>query len=708
MPRDYARDFINTREHKVVTLPDSILNQRSDAMLDKVQAYRIVARIGSTTGDSSGVPPACFFVSAIQALRGDPSERVLILAGRQTEHIVSEVVAMLGSQPFKEEAALHGGAEVKEDGDNPAHLEHTLLSALRVIWGDPTSPLPQPPLRIVPRGEYAYTAPRRRRSYEVVWTWCNAVGKLNESANVCPRLPSDTTDFEVQARASNVLSRVRAESLRKPSLESPEDDGGMRMNRSMTASNDGGRTCRRLLSVRTTWSTDRWHSLAGLTSKQTDRRRSELKRGEWVLDNVCVGYSTPNLARRSDRYNILAQVHATTRQLLWPIPWPDMYAEYTPGWLRLDSQTMDHFLTPLVNASLPFSPLSRCSWVDPGRAAFITQLTMDNLYHALIHALPVREMYARVRRELEVDGGDVHVLPHFTQYWPGSTWASSAPRSFNRSVGWRLLIRSLGKTKAEWDEIAIQAERLTAPGRCNCYRRLYGGHSAFMPPPTMSGTALLQRVADFGGALASSVGVTPVQRRVLFQVRRNGVRQMMNELEVRNAVAADPLLANTVMFTVMEHLPVMEQYALVSSSMALAGMHGMGLAWTMLLPSAASGKSSTLEITGEWKSFGRTDYYALSVANNVHYVRLRQPNWPGCLCRGCNYRTCGNVTAVVSDVLTTLRYQVNRFDHPGEGGGCARHPPVGLSLFGGLTVMGLPCPTLIPKSRARNGDRRKR
>lgn len=58
-------------------------------------------------------------------------------------------------------------------------------------------------------------------------------------------------------------------------------------------------------------------------------------------------------------------------------------------------------------------------------------------------------------------------------------------------------------------------------------------------------------------------------------------------------------------------------------------MHGMGLAWTMLLASEAGGKSSCLEITGQWKLSNRLkkrqwklsnrlDYYSLSRANGVH------------------------------------------------------------------------------------------
>ena len=112
-------------------------------------------------------------------------------------------------------------------------------------------------------------------------------------------------------------------------------------------------------------------------------------------------------------------------------------------------------------------------------------------------------------------------------------------------------------------------------------------------------------------------------------------------------------------------------------------MHGMGLAWTMLLPQSATGRTSCLEIVGEWSKFGRLDYYSLSITNDVHFIRLVQPNWPGCLmfleaCGSpgkkarCNYRSCGNVTANVDDVMQVLHYMVQRFDRPGQAGGCVK------------------------------------
>ena len=101
--------------------------------------------------------------------------------------------------------------------------------------------------------------------------------------------------------------------------------------------------------------------------------------------------------------------------------------------------------------------------------------------------------------------------------------------------------------------------------------------------PHLAAAQTIPRVASFRASLAASLG-HPVEpkRRILFQLRRGGARHIVNEAEFRSSIEEDPMLRGRVRFAVMEHLPVMEQYALVASSFSLAGVHGMGLAWTML------------------------------------------------------------------------------------------------------------------------------
>ena len=592
------------------------MNKAGGAQHNREHAYRTVVRIGSAQGS---LPPVCFFTTAIRVLIGDPGERVLMLVEGDVgwglaRSIVEELTKLQPSGTTTEpwfnakdikpwyNASQALAIRFTDDSERQPAILGALRLASRVVWFDAATT----PLSTVPR----------RKPFEVVWTWCPGRRReANDEGRGCPRLSTSVTDFHVQGRA------------RAAAATSADDKG---------ASN-----CSRLVTARSSWSDTKWHDLSYLVPPV----RAEFLRGEWMHENVCLGYSGPSPSRGSQRWSILAQAHGPSRQVMWPLPWPDMYAEYIPGWLRLDSATADHYLTNMVNMSdaAPHAPLRQCTWHDEKTSAFLTEVTMDNLYHALIHAVPVRELFERLRPSMEAGGGKVHILPHYTQYWP---------KNFTRSVGWQILARSLGVSSADFPSIAAHAQALTSLGGCNCYRRMYGGHSKFMPPPFMKPE---RRVADFRAALSASVGPMPAQRRILFQLRHNGVRQMINEAEVVAGVSADPVVGKLVKFVVMESLTVLEQYALISTSRGLAGMHGMGLAWAMLLASEAGGKASCLEITGMWSKFNRLDYVSMSKANGVQYLRLSMPNAPECIhCHRCSYRTCGNVTANVTNLIGKL------------------------------------------------------
>ena len=625
----------------------SIVNRLGGARFNREQPYRTVLRIAATS--NATLPPACFFTLAARNLRGDPTERLLILTdGTASWNLARDVVSTLRTihseaikPPISEKwqypmpyadnlewwnssvaAVVSLDESVPEQGQV---LSSVLRSASRVVWGDPGARMPSiHPLMPLPR----------RRPYEIVWTWCAVGGaaRRRTSGNEgkydagCEPLPANVTDFEVQAR-------VRAGN--GGSHHEPNTD----------------RRCARALVVRSTWTMwngkSWWHDIASILSPRSDQVRHELgmKRGEWMLDDVCVGYSGYRPGGSSDRWNQLAQVQPGSRQILWPMPWQDLYAEYTPGPLRLDSETEDHYLTKRLMINLSTSPLRQCTWHNESTVAFMTELTMDNLYHALIHAVPAREFFERLLATGHLNWNGLHLLPHYIQYWP---------KDFQKSVGWQILARSFGVSADNFPGVAAQANALTAHEGCHCYRRIFGGHGAFMPPPYMKPG---QRVVQFRAALTASIRQPPPERRILFQLRRNGVRQMVNVDEVTTAIRSDPEVGALVRFVVMEELSVIQQYSLISSSRALAGMHGMGLAWSMLLSSeAAVGKSSCLEITGTWAKFNRLDYFSMSKANGVHYMRLSQPNAPECVhCRRCSYRTCGNITANASQIVDKLK-----------------------------------------------------
>lgn len=603
------------------------INPHAGARRNQPAAYRVVVRIGSGHGNP---PPICFFSEAVRNMRADETERVLILAEDDTWDLASQIVASLRSKDdtskdwFNSSTAL--AVRFADETERLKALRGALRLATRIVWSDPAKAVSLAP---------------PREPFEIVWTWCPGRRRDANDEQSCPRLPLSVSDFHVQARGR--MARHDGSQLLHNS-ESP----------SSAASSEGGvRRCGRLLSVRSTWTWSQWHDLASLLpSAEFARRRDNFSRGEWMLENVCLGYSGAQPTKGSQRWNILAQAHGPSRQLLWPLPWPDLYAEYIPGWLRLDSETADHWLTNMVNMSetAPHAPLRRCTWHDDATAGFLTEITMDNLYHALVHAVPTREFFLRVRDGFEA-GHAIHTIPHYTQYWP---------KNFTRSVGWQILMRSLGVSATAFPSVAAHAQELTAFGNCNCYRRMYGGHDRWMPPPYMK---QYWRVSDFRSALSASVGRLPAQRRVLFQLRRNGVRQMINAEEVVARVHADPVVGSLVQFVVMEDHPVMKQYELISTSRALVGMHGMGLAWSMLLASDAGGRASCLEILGTWAKFNRLDYLSMSRANGVHYLQVRMPNAPECVhCHRCSYRTCGNVTANITTLVDKLRYMVTLWD----------------------------------------------
>ena len=543
-------------------------------------------------------------------MRSDPSERAYILVNEDGEKA----------------AATFFGAHVSDVAtqlvvfqDDSQLLEHVQANASRLVWADQSVRLP-----------------KQRRPYEVVWSWCNG----NQSE--CAMQPQTLVDFEVQAH------------LRVPGHEELRPG---RDERPASMLHDA-RSCVRALSVRSKWTRLQWVAMPRLATSET--RQPQLLRGEWALEDACIAYR-PNEMQGphrpvTDRFAMLIQAHVAHQQLLWPQPWPDIFTEYAPGYTRLDmGANPGHTLpawttTKWMNREMPRP--DQCDWHN-STTAFLTQLTMDNLYHAFIHAVPTREYHAKLMPHLR--GKPLHILPHWMFYWP--------PEGIPY-IGWQMIARSLGVRDDEWPFTEKLANKQHAARACRCYRRIYGGHSSYMPPPHTPVGESRTRVAAFRQGISGSLGrpILP-QPQILFQLRR-GSRQIVNEAELRAAIEADAIVGKSVRFAVMEHLRVMDQYELVQSSMALAGVHGMGLAWTMLLNSTAGGTRTCLEILGQWPSFNRLDYYMLSQANGVYYLRLQQRSSPECVCKGCHYRACGNVTANATEILPVLQLMVKRWEDP--------------------------------------------
>ena len=565
------------------------------------KADRVVVRL---PGSGEDWPSVCFLVMALHALRADPEECVNFLVDQSGERAALDLLHTHASSfPSSNLTVLDSRFQL---------LQLHMQQAKRVVWADVRSNFP--------------TGGRRLRAFEYVWTWCT--GKCE------PLLPANKVEFEVQARPQ-LLHRA--------------------------TNNNGTRSsCARSLSVRSRWTRGEWVDHVP-TAWQRAEQRGALLRGEWVHDDVCLAYRhNDNPKIEVDRFNMIVQAQSSSRRLLYPLSWKDFYTEYDPAYSRLDHDLWPaHSLTSWTTwrfGSHQTPEPSNCTWHED-TTAFVAMSTMDNLYHALIHAVPIRESFKE--RLSSHNSKAVHVLPHYLMYWPRN----------GSYIGWQILMRGLGVTDAEWPLVKERARKLTMPHRCNCYKRMHFGHPSFMPPPFSPVGESIQRVTAFRQAIAASLGGPPLEpkRRILFQLRKRGEkgsRQISNVDEFQAAIEADPVLGSRVRFAVMEALPVMEQYALISQSYALAGVHGMGLAWTMLLPSDARGASSCLEILGMWPSFQRNDYYQLSKANGVYYLRMQQRSSRECICYGCHYRVCGNVTVNATEVAPVLKYMVRRWEEP--------------------------------------------
>ena len=622
------------------------MNERAGSRLNKKEPYRVVVIMSRANGTAT-LPPDCFFTAALRALRAAHNERVLVLADPGQDKQIARIVRQIGGTNKTAHVVTSPEADI---------VSGVLRGALRVVWG---SSMPMQPQLL------KFLLTRRRLPLEVVWSWCasrretSRLGGGLEAGN-CRMLPENLTDFEVHARW-----RGRAMRNADTAAEGLGVEGSAR--RLHARDEDGGHshhTCGGRLAIRTSWSGQQWHSPeAGLPLPQTEvELPSKLEPGEWMLENACVGLRH-NISGWH-RWYFLAQANAYNGQLLWPLPWRDVYAEYVPGVFRYDSETIGHWLTrsgkplPDEKVNLSSTPLSQCTWHPAHETGFLTMITMDNIFHALVHAVPLREYFKKLFGRY--DASKVHLLPHYLQYWPSN---------FSKSIGWQLLARSIGLSAAEFAEAAARAQTFSQTG-CQCFSRLYGGHAAWNMPPYMFEPP--QRVLDFRNALSTSVGSPPAQPRLLFQMRVGashgmlGVRQIVNIQELQAAVAADPLASGSVRFVVMEKLTLLEQYTLISSSQSLAGVHGQGLAWSMLLSAAPDWRSTCLEIIGRWPSFSRKDYYSTSHANGVRYLRLVQDNAPECetRCKWCNYRSCGNLTVNVSTVVLTLRQMLRRLTSP--------------------------------------------
>ena len=233
-------------------------------------------------------------------------------------------------------------------------------------------------------------------------------------------------------------------------------------------------------------------------------------RGKWAAANVCIAYVP------SEGYHLGAVVRTRPADDSAPwraVHWPPAPTEGGKGskWLPARGASYiaqgDKAQQPWVaggswarlSAALMNLTSARTAW-NQRAVAFVPVITMDNLWHALFHAIPTNEFVERLRRDGRLPrGAHVDVYPRYTIWMPVKkcSRASNATGARHcepsRVASWKaleLLTRSLeagggggesGLHWPSWERVAANTDELFFSGRLRCYREVYGGHAEFWP-----------------------------------------------------------------------------------------------------------------------------------------------------------------------------------------------------------------------------------
>ena len=310
------------------------------------------ASVAVLDADCQPPPPAAFYRAAVAALRADEEEPVLVLFATSSKEESSAARALSHLQGVR--AVSY--AEANLSFSRAVH--GALLAADHiVVAGGPAL------LRKLARERQRCGAP-----YHATWSWCAPL--------VC-----DALDTMVAASVVEVQS---------PSYDK--------------------------LVVRSTLASD-WRVLP--ESASAPPAAFELPRGMWAKRDVCVGYSEPIPSRHTvgirkseafhDRRMILVQADRTRHSMLWPLRWPRHYADglFTP--YSISDMRYDFHFSEVVKAMAggrrtgltlqdkKIRPLTR---VWHNTSAVVVEATLDNLFHMLFHAVPLREDLGGLRAAL--------------------------------------------------------------------------------------------------------------------------------------------------------------------------------------------------------------------------------------------------------------------------------------------------------------------
>ena len=441
--------------------------------------------------------------------------------------------------------------------------------------------------------------------YEAVWVWCGEVAADGEATQADGAQAQRCENFRRSAAALEVQvglqsGRVVVRTTRAPAWA----------NASGTLRCSG-------------------ESEPGLYAGEYFRRDACLATRRIVNTGVGVPYTTTR--------QTLWQGQPGSAEPLWPMHWPQIKGEG----LAFEFPELD---------PAGFNP--SCTWHE-GRVGFIGAFSADNLFHIMHHAIPASAFLETVLPSV-ADRATVDPLP-FAWFWP-------AKKALYQMWAWRLFVAGLGLPESV-DALVSRSHLLIGNTSCNCYRRVYGGHSQLAgraaEPMLFGNASLLQaQLIRFRTTIGVSFGVARQNpaARLVFLLRSTN-RVIVNEKTLQADVANDTRLSSVVAFARMEQLPLAAQAALVYDARAVAGVHGQGLTWIAFLPATEDRPCASLEIHPEGCTRScKSDYRDLSAMNKVQYNRLVQPLANNCHPRysPANWRMCGNVTVNSEQVRDKL------------------------------------------------------
>tara|TARA_B110001452_G_C15225446_1_gene424726 strand:+ start:93 stop:2018 length:1926 start_codon:yes stop_codon:yes gene_type:complete len=550
-------------------------------------------------------PPTAFYAAALRELMASPEEPVSLIA--EANLTAGQLEELLPSDSTARNPQVRQGISPAQAG---AELRHVAYLA----WGG-TSPPPKP--------AGAHSEP----FYSAVWSWCNAA--LEPRAKPCEELLGDTW--------AAVAVQVR-----------PTRAGG--------------------LIVRSTLHSSPWEPMPPADPPATPRH--DRRPGEWHRGSVCMAYGTGPLAGRM----MLARERAAGGALLWPLRWPGHFAQrsslpvYDGRAGRHHDVQFQAWMLARFYRTRTLAPARR--WLHRNvvrrrrRRGFVVQLTQDNIYHVLFHAVPTQAHAARLglsSLEQETD-----FLPRYTRFWPSPLQlvdlenATSKAGRWNDLLpvakwrGWELIMRSLLPEAAltaalERTQTIVSVEL----GSLQCYESLHGGHSGFWPSwgdPTRIDATHAPAVAAFRRAFVARQSLpspppslTGAQSDIVFVLRR-GNRAIVNEDALTQRVGSSLTLQERVRFVRLEEMALATQLALAARSTALVGLTGQALSFVVFLTGTGS---AMLEIVPRQmlasNSHAVFDFPRWARLSLARYFRVVQTDAPECV--GRNFRLCGNVTA---------------------------------------------------------------